>query len=248
MSSPAPTYSWQTAAQQAAQAAGATLGQVFTNSQVSGNTAASLASAAQMNNQNLGQNQAQFNANMALRQSEMARRNMMQGAAAPSTLNALGYRNPADIARLQAQFSQQQQPADILGTPKPTATSGNSPAAADTGTYQMPNSPNASAIIGGGRKADNNFVQSVENPFGADLATIVKQKDSGDTAGAATALQQKYAQYMAAVQQQIAQGGVQAIAAQQSLHNSGLQQTIQTLAQQLGVNLNAPQQPPPAAG
>ncbi len=223
---------------QSAQAAGATLGNIFTNQQVSGNTSATLAANQQMNNASLGQQQAQYNSNMAFKQSELARRNMMQGAAAPMTLNALGYRNPDDIARLQAQFSQQQQPVNILGTPQATATSGNSPSTADTGSYKMPNSPNASAMIGGGRKAASNFVDSVQNPFGQDLAAIVKQKDSGDIAGAAAAFRQKYSQYMAAVQQQIAQGGPQSLVAQQSLHTGSLQQTVQTLAQQLKVDLN----------
>ncbi len=253
MSSPAPTvpnpFSWQNAANSLAGAAGGiagqavnagigTLGQMAMNGQVSGNTAASLNAQNLMTKEQLGQQQAQYNSNMALKQSELARRNMMQGVAAPSVLRSLGYRNPDDISKIQAQFQQQQAPAQILGTPTPTTTSATPPnAQAATGNYQMSQTASASPVFGKGRTAADSFVNSVENPFGADLANIVKQKDSGDIPGAAAAFQQKYAQYQAAVAQQMQMGGKEALAAQQSLANQGLQQTIQTLAQQLGVKI-----------
>ncbi len=253
MSSPAPTvpnpFTWQSAGQQLAGAGGAILGQAANagigavanmaqNGQVSGNTAATLSAQNTITKEQLAQQQAQFNANMAMRQSEMARRNMMQGAAAPSTLNALGYRNPDDIAKIQTQFQQQQAPVAVLGTPTPTATSGQPTDPATLGgSYQMSQTASASPVFGKGRTAANSFVNSVENPFGQDLAAIVKQKDAGDIQGAAAAFQQKYGNYKAAVAQQMQMGGKEALVAQQSLANKALQQTIQTLAGQLGVKI-----------
>ncbi len=80
---------------------------------------------------------------------------------------------------------------------------------------------------------------SVEDPVGADLAEVVRLKDSGDMAGATAKFKQVYQGYKAATNQAIGMGGKQALVAQQSLQNPKLQGTINTIAQQLGVSLGA---------
>lgn len=90
--------------------------------------------------------------------------------------------------------------------------------------------------IGAGRRTADSAVQGYENPFGADLAAISKQAET-DPAGAAQRFQQSYQKYRNAVDVELAAGGNRAKVAQQSLNNQGLQQTVKTLAGQLGVQL-----------
>lgn len=87
----------------------------------------------------------------------------------------------------------------------------------------------AKHYIGQGRKAANNFVQDVENPFNEQL----KQFSAGQ--GSPEEFQRAYQNYQQRAQEEIAKGGNKAKVAQQSLQNQGLQQTIQRLAQQFQV-------------
>lgn len=200
----------------------------------------------------LAQNQSQFNTNLAMKQSEMARRNQMAAAAAPAMFRDLGYRDPAKIAELQQQVGRQ--PAAALGAPG----GGNQLSGTGANGSYMPNAIQGpttgekvtGALLGGkvgigltnkiglGRRTADSFVKGVENPFGQqDLPKIVQMKDAGDIEGAKSLFNQAYAAYKQAAQSAIARGGNEATVAQQSLTNPSLQRTIQTIAQSLGVSL-----------
>lgn len=75
-----------------------------------------------------------------------------------------------------------------------------------------------------------------EQVFGQRMADIVKQRDAGDKAGAAKALQQAYADYIQATNAYRGKGGNYRNVAEQSLTNQPLQQTYQSLARSLGVS------------
>ncbi len=200
-------------------------------------------------------------------ESEIARRNMFQGFAAPGMFKALGY-SPADV---QSHMAQMGGPAASTGgygvTPGGASTTqkilgGAGSAAGIAGAVGKIAPHFASKLgigalggpvglgigaaltgaqilggqIGKGRRAANDFVRGVENPFGQDLAQISALAKT-DPQAAAQMLREKYGNYRAAAQQEMGAGGNRAKTAQQSLGNPALQQTVQQLAAQLGVRL-----------
>lgn len=74
-----------------------------------------------------------------------------------------------------------------------------------------------------------------EQVFGQRMADIVKQRDAGDKAGAAKALQQAYLDYQQATNAYRGKGGNYRKVAEQSLTNQPLQQTYRSIAQSLGM-------------
>ncbi len=212
-----------------------------------------------MTKEQLAQQQKQFDTTQAFKQSEQARRNMMQGAAAPTTLRALGYRNPQQIDTLQKQFSQQQGPTAPLGGGAQAPQQYTAPPA--QGSSGISKGIGAAGLLGGaaigglpglavggaamlgsavanqfgqGRRAADAFVQSVENPFWKDLAAISEEgKTSPQTA--AQKFTQAYQSYKAAVNQSMAGDDNQKKVAQQSMAN--LAPTLKTMAGQLGVQI-----------
>lgn len=80
------------------------------------------------------------------------------------------------------------------------------------------------------------FVNEVEAPFDKALAEVVRLKDSGQTEAAQQLFASEYAKYTAGVDQYKNSGISDVVkVANQSLANNALQQTIQTIASQLGV-------------
>jgi hypothetical protein len=108
-------------------------------------------------------------------------------------------------------------------------------------------------LIGRGRRAADRFVQFYQNPFGAELADIVKRRDAGDIEGAKAQFGQAWNRYRQGVAQGFAQGGNDAVVAQQSLNTPSLRQTADSIARSLGLgNLswgrNQGTSPAPPAG
>ena len=198
--------------------------------------------------------------NDALAAEERKRRDYYASIAMPSLLQSVGNRDPGVLNTAQQNMrtsnplpgtvptapAATQGPASFAWSPTdgPSALGRTAGGAALGAKFGGPIGAGIGAAggyfsskIGNGRNAANNFVQSVEDPFGAELAQIVRMKDSGDVAGAAARLQRTYQGYKAATMQAMNAGGNDATAARQSLANPKLQQTLQTIAQQLGVTL-----------
>ena len=87
--------------------------------------------------------------------------------------------------------------------------------------------------IGGGRRAADRGVRAYEDPFNRELAEIVRRRDQGDIAGARQQFGQAWDRYRQGVGQGFAQGGKDALVAQQSLNNPLLRQTADSIAQSL---------------
>lgn len=88
--------------------------------------------------------------------------------------------------------------------------------------------------VGQGRRAADRGVQAYENPFGDELASVVRKRDAGDMDGAKAQLEQAWNRYRQGVSQGFAQGGKDALVAQQSLNNPILRQTADSIAKSLG--------------
>lgn len=182
-------------------------------------------------------------------ESEIARRNALQSAAAPTLAGMLGYRTPAMGQQLQGVLGGKSGATGATGTytsgvqPSTAGKVGSIAGGAIGAAFGGPLGASLGSMAGGslgkigaGRRAANGFVQGTENAFGRDLASIAEMAKT-DPAGAANLFKQKYGNYMASVNQSMTAGGNQAKVAQQSLNNPQLRQTYTTLAQQLGVTL-----------
>ncbi len=183
-------------------------------------------------------------------ESEIGRRNTLQGAAAPTLMGMLGYRTPGPGQALQAQLG------GAPGASGPTGGySAGGPQRSVLGAVGSGVGAAAGSFLGGpiggqigagigslagkigaGRRTANSFVQGGENAFGNDLAQISAMAKT-DPAGAKALFQQKYGNYQALLNQEMSAGGTRAKVAQQSSTNPALQQTIRALAQELGVAL-----------
>lgn len=183
-------------------------------------------------------------------ESEIGRRNALQGFAAPTLSGMLGYRTAGPGQTLQGQLgggapgsgggsgaggytagtqsSRLGKAGEIAGGIVGTALGG------PLGGMAGSTAGKVYGMIGRGRRTANGFVQGTENAFGGDLATISTMAKT-DPAGAASLFKQKYANYQAMLNAEMAAGGNRAKVAQQSASNPQLQQTIRALAQQLGV-------------
>ena len=92
-----------------------------------------------------------------------------------------------------------------------------------------------SKLVGRGRRAADRGVQAYENPFGRELADIVRKRDAGDIEGAKAHFGEAWGRYRQGVAQGFAQGGKDALVAQQSLDNPLLRQTANEIANSLGL-------------
>jgi hypothetical protein len=92
-----------------------------------------------------------------------------------------------------------------------------------------------SKLVGRGRRAADRGVQAYENPFGKELADIVRRRDAGDIEGAKAHFGEAWGRYRQGVAQGFAQGGKDALVAQQSLDNPLLRQTANEIANSLGL-------------
>jgi hypothetical protein len=91
------------------------------------------------------------------------------------------------------------------------------------------------SAFGRGRRAADRGVQAYENPFGRELADIVRKRDAGDIEGARAHFGEAWSRYRQGVAQGFAQGGKDALVAQQSLDNPLLRQTANEIANSLGL-------------
>ena len=109
----------------------------------------------------IAEQQRQFNANMALKQQEVARRNQMSAVAAPMALRALGYRDPQQIAQLQQQFAQQPKAptlgmstsgggGGVMSPATQSSTAGKTLGAIGTGAMLASSIPSVSSAMGAG--------------------------------------------------------------------------------------------------
>lgn len=246
-------FSWKSLIPTAAATGGALLGNYLNNKSQNA-----------MTREQLAQQQRQFDTNQQFKTGEANRRNMMQGMAAPGNLRALGYRDSAQLQQMQGQIAAPQGSTPSLGSTggspmyqysgaqgsnlsKGIGLGGGLGSIAAGAAFGGPAGAAVAGIgmlgsavankVGSGRRAANGFVDSVENPFGADLATIRRMIESGDTQGATAKFQQSYQGYKSAANQAIGMGGKDALVAQQSLANPKLQDTVKGIAQTLGIAL-----------
>lgn len=198
---------------------------------------------------------------------ELARRNMLQGMAAPSMLAALGYRDPQQIQQMSAQ----------IGGTGPAGSSGSGPQRYAVGAPQRSSASGALGAIGAGGELTGGALSlmgmgSIGGPIGlvasggAALGSMIANKIGAgrraanafvggaqkpfhqdlaqisqtgmtDPKGAGQQLLQAWNDFYASAQQEIAKGGKQALVAKQALATPNLINTVRTMAQQLGVQI-----------
>lgn len=201
--------------------------------------------------------------NWQIYQAEAARRNAVQSAMAPQLLAQAGYRNQNDISRVQnalgggSGFGMQSSGLGTVPTSTPTSTAskvlgiGGALGSAGAGIGSLLGvsalgGPVGLAIggagalgsivadqFGKGRRTANEFVKGVEDPFGKQQLAQVSAEAQSNPQQALQDLNSAYQNYINQVHAWQAQGGKQALVANQSLQNPLLQQTIDRLYQQL---------------